>query len=825
MKKWIPALISLVVTISVITALNTRIGSIPPLGKFLDPIGGVWRNALIPDIPGDHDLLLPGVREGVRIIYNDRAVPHIFAENDYDLYYAMGYTMARHRLWQMEFSTMAAAGRISEIVGAVAQNYDSHQRRIGMLWGAERINEYMMQDVQSAEILQAYSDGVNAWIDQLRPSTFPLEYKLLDYAPSPWSPEMTAIFYMNMNQTLTSGTSAYQLSTMQALLGQEVTEVLFPDFPPMLEPVISKGTEWPFEAEQREPGDVNFIPQFLSDRVANAIGERDAGIGSNNWAVSGDKTASGAAMLATDPHLTLSLPAIWYEIQLNAPGINSYGVTLPGVPGVIMGFNEYVAWGNTNTGWKGFDIFEVELNEESTHYRHDGLWKPLSYRIEEIHIRGESTRIDTVFFTHHGPVAYRSNETSFSDNVPVGHAIAWIAHEATNPVEAFYIMNRAEDVTTFRQGLSLLGGPTQNYAVASVNGDILMQTNGFHPVRYPGMGKYLLNGGNPANDWNGYIPFEQLPYELNPSRGFVSSANQHSTDQLYPYYLGWRFASESRGAIINRTLERLSAITYQDMIDLQLNSDNHRAAQWLDEMLAAVRSQPVDEDLNAWLDRLEDWNRVNEAGSVEARVFNNWLQATRRALWVPLTESITASRSGSLDNESQLANTRLPDLTVSLETVFGRWFPEAYRDLAGSNPDAGELLAKSLNQTLKDLQSNYGESGASWQWWRANGSTINHLLNIPALNHPRLQNDGSSESPNAVRNQHGPSWRMVTEMTTPIQAWGVYPGGQTGNPASKGYTAFIDDWQHGRHYPLRMFEFWEQAVVHGESTITIKPAR
>ncbi|MCC5927035.1 MAG: penicillin acylase family protein [Bacteroidetes bacterium] len=819
MNKWIPAILSLVISILLITALNTRIGSIPPLGKFLDPISGVWRNALIPDIPKDHEIRLPGVREQVRIIYNDRGVPHIFAENDYDLYYAMGYALARHRLWQMEFSTMAAAGRISEIVGEIAQHYDSHQRRIGMTWGAERIHEYMMRDRQTAEILQAYIDGVNAWISQLRPGTLPLEYKLLDYAPSAWSPEMTAIFYMNMNQTLTSGTSSYQLSTMQALLGREITEVLFPDFPPNLEPIITSGTEWPFEAQTREPGDVNFIPEFLSETVTRAIGERDAGIGSNNWAVSGEKTASGAAMLATDPHLTLSLPAIWYEIQLNAPGINNYGVTLPGVPGIIMGFNEHISWGNTNTGWKGFDIFEVELNDELTHYLHDGLWKPLSYRIEEIRIRGAKSRIDTVYYTHHGPVAYRAHEISFEDDtVPVGHAISWIAHKSTNPVEAFYIINRAPDLATFREGLSLLAGPTQNYAAASINGDILMQTNGLHPVRYTGMGKYLLNGRNPANDWTEFIPFEQLPYELNPARGFVSSANQHTTDEQYPYYLGWRFASEARGTIINRALEQMENITHQDMIDLQLNSDNYRAAQWLDEMLDAtyayLHTQEMPVNSTEMLDRLAVWNRVNEAESTEALVFNTWLDETHELLWAPL-----------FNGGDKFINTRLPDITVSLETLFGRYHPELYAELTGAEPDAGRLLAQSFNATLEHLTQTFGEPGDSWQWWKVNGSSIHHLLDIPALNLPRLQNDGSSESPNAVRNNHGPSWRMVVEMTTPVQAWGVYPGGQTGNPASKGYTAFIDDWQQGRHYELRKFDFWEQAVVHGKSAIIINPAR
>jgi penicillin G amidase len=815
---------SLLITVGVLFALNTRIGSIPPLGKFLDPVEGVWRNAVLADLPGEETLQLPALIEPVTIVYNQRGVPHIFAGNDHDLYYAMGYAVARDRLWQMEFSTHAAAGRISEIVGEVALGYDRHQRRIGMTWGAERIHEYAMRDPQSAMILQAYSDGVNAWIETLTTARLPLEYKLLDYRPEPWSPQKTAIFYMNMNQTLTSSTNAYALTTMKSLLGAEVTAVLFPDYPPHLEPIVTAGTRWDFEPVDRprpNPDDPDFIPQFISDEVARAIGQRDPGIGSNNWAVSGTRTASGAPLMATDPHLALSLPAIWYEIQLHAPGINNYGVTLPGVPGIIMGFNDQIAWGNTNTGGKTFDIFEVTLREDLSAYWHDDTWKPVDTRIETLHVRGGHSVTDTLRLTHHGPVAYMAHETSFSRSMPVGHAVQWIAHEPTNPVEAFHIINRGSNLSDFQRGLRLLDGPTQNYVFASTDGDIAMQLNGLNPLRYPGMGRYILDGRNPAQDWVGFIPFEQLPSEVNPQRGFVSSANQHPTDANYPYYFGWNFAPESRATIINRRLGQLERATWQDMIALQMNSDNNRAIVWMDRMMDSTRTWferlPENTPTPAVAERItsmQQWNRVNEAGSIDATVFNAWMNQLEYKMWGFLTAGL------------DVKPVRMPSLTITLETLFHGYHPEVYQQLSGEQPNTSKILAEALVMAVELLTEQNGPVSEQWQWGRQNGSTINHLLNIPALNHPKLHNDGSSESPNAVRNVNGPSWRMVAEMTQPVQAWGVYPGGQSGNPARAAFTAFIDDWQRGNHYPLRLFGSAEEAMgaLGGAHTLVIEPA-
>jgi penicillin amidase len=814
MKKWIGFLASFLATLSLIFAFNTRIGSIPPLGKFLDPAQGIWQNALIPDIPESQFIQLPGLIDEVNIVFNDRGVPHIFANNDHDLYLAQGYITARHRLWQMEFSTHASVGRVSEIVGNRAIDYDRHQRKIGMLYGAEKTHDLIMSDDRSRAAIEAYSIGVNAWIDELTSKTLPFEYKLMDYKPEAWTPFKTSIFYMNMNQTLTFSTSALSLTQMKALFGEKNVNILFPTFPVNNEPIISKGTNWDFDPIVADPPTEEFIPKIIDYDLKS---DRDPGVGSNNWAISGEKTASGAAMMSTDPHLTLSLPAIWYETQLNAPGINAYGVTLPGVPVIIMGFNNHIAWGNTNTGGSSVDLFEVELSEDKSAYFHDGEWKPTSMRIETFRIRGEADRIDTTYFTHHGPIAYLDNETSFSRSIPVGHAVRWIAHEPADPVKAFYHINRGKNLDDFRRGLSYLSGPTQNYVFASVDGDIAMQLNGLHPIRWDKQGKFISDGRSTAYDWMGFITFEQLPREINPERNFVSSANQHLTDANYPYYIDYDFASQARATIINENLKKLENATYLDMIALQMNSDNYWAGVWLDRMLDSlsyyVTKMEIDltGDEMQIIQNLHNWDRINHANSAEALFFNNWQQRVHVELWQPLIDKMGDSPF------------RLPSLDTSYEVLFLQHGMGVYAEIIGEIPYTSELLLESFRDAYSRLESRFGEFSDQWQWHKYNGSTINHLLNIPALNEPRLQVGGSSQSPNAISNNQGPSWRMIAEMTNPVKAWGVYPGGQTGNPASKGYNVFIPDWSNGNHYSLTLFEAFEQAANESSSIINLKP--
>ncbi|MBT3631175.1 MAG: penicillin acylase family protein, partial [Candidatus Marinimicrobia bacterium] len=392
-------ILAFVVLLILFNLLNNSQGSIPPLGKFLNPFAGFWQNGEKLDHI-DEVLDVKGLRDEVQVVWDERHVPHIFAENTYDIYFAQGFLTARHRLWQMEFQTHVAAGRVSEIIGEKAVEFDRLQRRRGLLMAAETTIQYMSEDPETHIILQAYANGVNAWIESLTPATLPLEYKLLNYEPEVWSTMKTALLLKFMAWDLTGRNSEMDMSIIQATLGEEFVNTYYPENTPRTDPVIPAAKPWRFDAMEPDSIPPSFIPQFVRDLRKS---EPDPDNGSNNWAVSGTKTASGYPMLANDPHLGLNLPSIWYEIQLTTPDMNVYGVSMPGAPAVIVGFNKDVAWGVTNAGSDVMDWFEIEFKDDSyTEYLYMDEWIKSDLRIEEIFVRDGDTVLDSFAVTRFG---------------------------------------------------------------------------------------------------------------------------------------------------------------------------------------------------------------------------------------------------------------------------------------------------------------------------------------------------------------------------------------------------------------------------------------
>ncbi|MDX1408571.1 MAG: penicillin acylase family protein, partial [Saprospiraceae bacterium] len=331
-------ILSALLTAGLIILLDTPLPlgqtTLPAIGKFMSPSTGFWRNAER-QRHRDITIHLDGIRDQVQIVLDDRLVPHIFAANDRDLYFAQGYVTAMHRLWQMDFSTRAAAGRISEIVGPRALNYDKRQRMLGLPLGAENAITSWQRFPDAFALLEAYTAGVNAYIDQLTPRDYPLEYKLMRFRPEAWSPFKSALFTKSMAARLCLAEWDLEYSTLIKWLGPETFADWYPDYNPSQDPVIPAGTPWEFEPVPVPSGTDTTEAEPRTGMMAQDADEIQWG--SNNWAVAGSKTASGSPILCNDPHLGLSLPSVWYEIQLNGPAGNTYGVSLPGLPGIIIG--------------------------------------------------------------------------------------------------------------------------------------------------------------------------------------------------------------------------------------------------------------------------------------------------------------------------------------------------------------------------------------------------------------------------------------------------------------------------------------------------------
>jgi len=785
----VKALVCLLIPILLAYALNTKFGNTPPLLKFLNPFTGFWQNAESNRHNPNSKIALKGANDQIDIIFDDRMIPHVFAKNDHDVYYAQGYVTAMHRLWQMDFQTRFAAGRISEVVGEKAIEVDRYQRRMGMVYGAENSLKGMEEDPKAKEMILAYTAGINAYIHSLSKANYPIEYKILDFKPEDWTPIKCALLLKQMSAVLAMGSDEFYMTNILKKFGPEITKNLFPNYPFKEDPIIPVGTKWDFK-----PLPIPNVPKAFSEMLGSTIQtqQKVEGIGSNNWAVSGVKTASGFPILANDPHLDLTLPSIWYQIQLHAPGVNAYGVSLPGAPGIIIGFNNNIAWGVTNVAADVLDFYQIKFKDH-THqqYWYNNAWKNTSKRLEEIKIRGKKTEIDTVYYTHQGPVVYLQKPNyAKANNVPIGNALRWIAHDKSNELMTFYYLNRGKNYADYRKALTYFTAPAQNFVFASNENDIAITPNGKFPLKWKNQGKFILDGSDPSNDWQGWIPAAQNPTVKNPPRNFVSSANQSSTDPSYPYYINWEFSPYERGKRINDRLTVMNKANVDSMRNLQMDSYSIAAQNLIPYLLPLVNQSQLNATQKEAFNDITKWNKFFEAKEIGASIFDLWSKRLFYNIW---------------DDEFKIKDIpmRYPSRDRSIELIQkepnSTWFDNI-------NTKHKETLTDLVNESFKftcdSLERKYGSIGKNWQWGNVKNSNVPHLAKIPGFGSKKLDIGGGKNTVNALSETNGPSWRMVIALGKTPKGYGVYPGGQSGNPGSPYYDNMIDTWAQGKLYDL-----------------------
>ncbi|MCC2545976.1 penicillin acylase family protein [Hymenobacter sp. BT175] len=786
MIRWIKALLALVACVSLTWALNSRLGVAPPLGKFLSPFRGFWTNSETPtSFPEQHRLDLPGLQQPVQVRFDERHVPHIFAQNNQDLYFAQGYLTARDRLWQMEFQTHVAAGRLSEIVGGERLETDRYFRRIGMVYGAKRSLAVMMADPTTRTVLESYSAGVNAYINSLTPQTLPFEYKLLGYAPEPWQPLKCSLLLKLMAFDLSGRSNDdLRMSNILGKYGPAVVKDLFPDLPTREDPIVPTGTPLDFK-----PLSVPATPKSFGAAMTAKMPARDADpeLGSNNFAVSGTRSATGYPILANDPHLQLNLPSIWYQVQLSAPGVNVYGVTIPGAPLVIIGFNEQAAWGVTNVGGDVLDWYQIRFRDaRQQEYWHDGRWKLVRRVVERIKVRGQADKVDTVLYTHHGPVVYDRDEKPFTAQTPIRHAMRWTAHDGMNEMMTFYRLNRARNYADYTAALQFYGSPAQNFIFASQQNDIALWPNGRFPLKWRNQGKFILDGTDPAYDWQGWIPQAHNPHVKNPARGFVSSANQSSAGPDYPYYLGWSYASYERGHRINERLASMTQATPDSLRHLQNDNLNLNARLMLPRMLALLPADKLNEAQRQAYAELQRWNYVHDAGAIGPSIFDLWYSRLVKALW----DDDFGPKTGVEMRYPGRDRTN----TLVLQQPASPWIDNRTTPAHETLPD---LVLQSFQLATDSLQRKFGALGPDWRWANQKSTDILHLAQLKGFGSLDLDVGGGAGIVNAISERNGPSWRMVVALGPQPKAYGVFPGGQSGNPGSAYYTDMIETWRTG----------------------------
>jgi penicillin amidase len=791
--RFIPFIISSFITVLLIFFLDKKWGAIPPLGRFLSPQQGFWQNADPTDKNFNQHITFTTLKGKVNIYLDDRLIPHIFAEHDEDAYFVQGYLHAKFRLWQMDFQTMAAAGRISEILGNDPRfiRFDREQRRLGMAYAAEIAAKEIEKNTETKKACDAYTAGVNSFINTLTESELPIEYKLLDYKPEYWSNLKIALFLKQMSKTLAGHERDLEFTNAKSVFNQNHMELLFPQAHDSLIPIIPKGTVFSKPAiVPVKPASADSL-YFNNDTTVNVkeVFKPDRNNGSNSWAVNGDKSASGAPILCNDPHLELTLPSIWYEMQITTPTMNVYGATFPGSPSVIIGFNDSIAFGFTNAQRDVKDYYQVRFKDASRkEYWFNGKWVPTNITYEQIRIRGAVTITDTVAYTIFGPVMY---DESFTNDITGTNAIAvrWAAHDASNEGLMWLKLNRAKNYNDYVEAIKIFYAPGQNMLYASKSGDIAIWQQAAFPLRWKGQGLYLMPGEDSSYMWQGYIPQQENPNILNPASQFIQSANQRPVDTTYPYFIPGNYIS-ARGITIANKLQQMQQLTPKHMMQLQNDYYSSFAADAVPLLMRYIDRKNMNEDEERFLSEISKWDYYLPPDAKAPTIFQAWFDSLESRIWSDEFNLIKAPKV--LPEEQTLLELLLKD--------------SSFRFIDNINTPEVETIEHQITAAFKEATSNLileeKENGLIWS--KHKKPSVYHLLRTALLPFARssLPVGGWNNTLNAITTSHGPSWRMIVHLTTPTEAYGIYPGGQSGNPGSKYYDVFIDPWTRGEYYKL-----------------------
>jgi penicillin amidase len=639
----------------------------------------------------------------------------------------------------------------------------------------------------------AYTNGVNAYIHSLTESELPLEYKLLDFEPEEWTNLRTALLLKMMAKMLSSGTeNDLSATNAKTIFSQQEFNMIYPQVPDSLMPIIPRGTLFD------PPGIVPLEPLtadslYFKNRQPVAVSEvskPDRDNGSNNWVVAGSKTKSGSPILSNDPHLDLSLPSIWFEQQLTTPTSNTYGVSLPGSPFIIIGFNDYIAWGVTNAERDVKDFYSIRFKDNTKReYWYNGKWEPTQIRLEEIKVKGGDTVYDTVAYTIYGPVMF---DESFSD-ADAGQqtlAVRWVAHDPSNEAITFYKLNRAKNYDEYTDAIKTFDCPGQNFVFASKTGDIAIWQQGKFPARWNGQGLYIMPGDDPAYSWQGFIPQTENPHVKNPDRGFLESANQRPVDSTYPYFIPGSYITP-RGIAIEHFLSSMTSVTTDDMKKLQDNYFNVLAEDVRPILLRYVNESGLNADAKRYLDIVKTWNLQADPSSKGQTVYQCWWDSLEVEIWY---DDISRSKPASSWPEEQTTMELLKKDSSSLVYINNINTPQT--------ETLSDIVTAALNKASASLLAK--ENEGKLEWAKFKNPTIYHLLKDALMPFARtgLNVGGNGNIINAMTHNHGPSWRMIVQLSAETEAYGVYPAGQSGNPGSKYYDDFIDTWAKGEYYKL-----------------------
>ncbi len=748
----------------------------------------VEARAALPQLDGR--IQVAGLSAPVTVMRDGQGVPHISAANLEDLFFAQGYVTAQDRLWQIDWLRRSAAGELAEVVGSAALEHDRQQRILGLRAASERTLQELSPEDRSH--FEAYARGLNAFIET-HVDRLPLEFRLMRYRPKAWSAVDSVLIGAEMAQELNLGDAYLKLwrERVTARVGPELAADLYPTASWRDHPPGQDGGEVQPEAELRSATMLAYVsapapcdtPACTTDLV----------LGSNNWVISGAHTVAGKPLLSNDPHLGYSVPGIWYEVHLRAPDFDVAGVTLPGLPCVILGHNRRIAWGFTNVGPDVTDLFVETFNERGEYQTPNG-WRKAEQRREVIHVKDAADVVLDVITTRHGPIV-----SDLARGETRRLALQWTLYEPHGMGFPYFRLDAAQNWDEFRQALSGLGSPGQNVVYADVDGHIGYQATGMVPLRASGTNQAPVPGNDDAHAWTGYIPFDKMPRVFDPPSGILATANGRITPDGYPYSVTTQWGPPYRTQRIYRVLQADKKFSAADMLALQLDIYSGLDRFFADRFVYAVdHAKNASARAREAADLMRGWNGRMEQDSVAATLAVN----ARSQLMRLLLESHLGPADTSAHSPSGWRQYRWPMATVWLENIVQRqpqrWLPPGY-------PDYGQLLTAAVEAVVADKTA--PADLGSWKWGGQNLLRLRHpiLGNIPILNRwtdRTLPQSGSPLCVKAVSGVAGPSERMTVDLADLDASTLNLMLGVSGAVFSRHFMDQFNAWDKGQTYRL-----------------------
>ncbi|MFQ6083968.1 MAG: penicillin acylase family protein [Candidatus Aminicenantia bacterium] len=773
------------------------------------------------------EIALKGISEEVEIIRDKWGVPHIYAQNEKDLFFACGYVHAQDRLWQMELMRRAGSGRLSEIFGEVTVETDKLLRVLGLKKAAEK--DLAKLSPKMKKLLTAYKDGVNAYINSKKP--LPPEFLILRYKPDPWEIIDSLLIKEIMAYDLCVNFNSEILrAELIDKLREEKTNEIMPSYPEegaVIVPYLGKKREKSWESKDVT---LEFIPT-MSVRQAPALQRFfvKSGKGSNSWVVDGTITRTGKPLLANDPHLGIRLPSIWYEIHLIGGNFNVVGVSLTGIPFVIIGHNEHIAWGLTNSYADVQDLYIEKLNSKQDKYLYNGEWKKLRIFEEEIFIKGkkEPEKIK-IKWTRRGPiitpiVVKSSNPIhgEFAESI----SLKWVIYEGGQVAETFYLINKAKNWDEFKAGVSLFDAPSQNFIYADRKGNIGYFLSGKIPLRKNHKGLIPVPGETDKYEWIGYLEEDEKPFSFNPPEHFIVTANNKIVSDDYPYYISKDYLAPFRANRIRELLLKKEKHSIDSFKEIQLDVFSNQAQIFL----PLIRElEDLSGEAKKAQDILKNWDGEMTEGK-EPALFQVFLQF--------FNENTFRDELGdSLEKFKIRTDERWAGLLRIIDNSQSQWFENINNEKVMSVNKSGEnkkkIIEKSLNDAYLWLSEKYG-APENWNWTEMHAIYFQHALGqvailkffnrgpYPVMGDGETVNNSDFSINNPYRTVVAASFRQIVDLADLKNSICVGSSGQSGHFLSPHYDDQIKLWLNGKYYPMLFYR--EDIENQAEGKLTLIP--